>query len=72
MTRQQKIGQGIVNALKANVGFATWAQITESVSKEVQVKNWMEVRNVLQRLIDGKIVARTNDIFNECYKVVAK
>ncbi len=40
------------------------------VKKVATVKNWMDVRSVLQLFIDDKIIERTQDLRVEEYKIL--
>lgn len=52
--------------------FTSWGVIVDAISGKVKIKNWYEVRNVLQWLLDNSIIKRVSDIHNEEYLRIGK
>jgi Fe2+ or Zn2+ uptake regulation protein len=47
-----------------------WQVIVEAVKKQITIKNWLDVRGVLQYMLDQKMIARVNSVtFEEYYKL---
>lgn len=44
-----------------------WQAIIEAVSKDMKVKNWLDVRGVLQYMLDQKMIARVQSVMVEEY-----
>ena len=69
MTRNEKIYNAIQTALRN--GTCTWSDIVKSVEDaKIPVKNWMDVRGVMQWMINEKIIVRIKDIHTEQYSIV--
>lgn len=49
------------------MGNGEWRGIVEEVRKDFDVKNWIDVRRVLQLLRDSGTVKRTEDVYKEVY-----
>lgn len=47
-----------------------WQTIVEEVSKEYQVQDWMDVRFILQKLLDSNRIKRTDSVEVEKYVLV--
>jgi hypothetical protein len=66
MTRNEKILQAIQSAFKN--GLCEWDDIINSVNQaKIPVKNWMDVRGVLQWMINQKMVVRIKNVHIEQY-----
>lgn len=46
---------------------ANWTLIRDEIAEEVIVGDWMEVRNILQGLLDSNYIKRVDNIHVECY-----
>ena len=69
MTRNEKIYNAIQTALRN--GTCTWSDIMQAVTDaKISVKNWMDVRGVLQFMINEKIVVRIKNVNKEQYSIV--
>lgn len=44
-----------------------WHELVEAISAKYTVRNWMILRNALQRLMDTGLVVRTNSVSSEAY-----
>jgi len=66
MTRNEKILLAIQSAFKD--GLCEWDDIINSVNQaKIPVKNWMDVRGVLQWMINQKMVVRIKNVHIEQY-----
>ena len=66
MTRNEKILLAIQSAFKD--GLCEWDDIINSVNQaKIPVKNWMDVRGVLQWMINQKMVVRIKNVYIEQY-----
>lgn len=66
MTRNEKILLAIQSAFKN--GLCEWDDIINSVNQaKIPVKNWMDVRGVLQWMINQKMVVRIKNVHIEQY-----
>jgi hypothetical protein len=69
MRKNEKIFNAIKKAISN--GSCEWSDIVQSVEDaKIPVKNWMEVRGVLQWMRNEKIIARVKDVHKEQYIVV--
>jgi len=69
MSKNEKIFNAIQKAISN--GSCEWSDIVQSVEDaKIPVKNWMEVRGVLQWMRNEKIIARVKDVHKEQYIVV--
>ncbi len=70
MNRQQRV-EKIYEVLERTIHSffepTEWSTIASAVSKELVVKNWLEVRGVLQFMIDAGMVERTQNVHVEAY-----
>lgn len=63
---QRKVREILIKTITATP--TSWATIREAVRQEVQVKNWLDVRAVLQQLVVAEeLVRRTSTIRREEY-----
>lgn len=46
---------------------APWTTIRDEIAEEVIVGDWMEVRNIMQGLINAKYIKRVDNIHVELY-----
>jgi hypothetical protein len=53
-------------------GNIEWKSIVKSVSAEMKITNWMDVRGILQYMISNKIIKRHPDVTIEAYTKLAK
>tara|TARA_R100001443_G_scaffold116977_1_gene139345 strand:- start:949 stop:1155 length:207 start_codon:yes stop_codon:yes gene_type:complete len=44
-----------------------WKVIVEEIKKVTTIKNWLLVRGIIQQLKNEKIIARTNNVWEEVY-----
>jgi hypothetical protein len=66
MTKNEKILLAIQSAFKD--GLCEWDDIINSVNQaKIPVKNWMDVRGVLQWMINQKMVVRIKNVHIEQY-----
>jgi hypothetical protein len=69
MTKSEKIFEAIQRAFVD--GTCEWSDIVKSVrDSEIKLKDWWDVRNVLQWMINKKMVVRVKDVFKERYVVL--
>jgi hypothetical protein len=69
MSKNEKIFNAIQKAISN--GSCEWSDIVQSVEDaKIPVKNWMEVRGVLQWMRNEKIIVRVKDVHKEQYIVV--
>jgi hypothetical protein len=69
MTRNEKIYNAIQTAFRN--GTCAWSDIVKSVEDaKIPVKNWMDVRGVLQWMLNEKIIVRIKDVHKEQYSIV--
>lgn len=67
--REDKIFETMYIMIKNGDSFE-WKEIVEKISEKLEIKNWLEVRGVLQWFIsEGKII-RDEDLFKEKYIVL--
>jgi hypothetical protein len=45
----------------------TWQEIMDAVSAKYKIKDWMEVRGLIQWMKDEKIIVKTKDVYTETY-----
>ena len=57
----------IITKTMASKEQTSWAEIMEAVSAEMKIKNWMEVRGILQFQITEGEIKRTDCIKTEAY-----
>jgi len=62
---QQKVREILLRVITDKA--TSWWTIREAVAFQMTIKNWLDVRAVLQRLIDEQLVRRTNTIRREEY-----
>lgn len=63
---QQKVREILLRVITDKP--TSWATIREAVAFQMTIRNWLDVRAVLQRLIvDEELVRRTNTIRREEY-----
>ena len=65
-TKEQKIKTIILRTINDHDP-APWTLIRNEIADEMDIKNWMTVRNILQGLIDSRFVKRTESIYIEAY-----
>jgi hypothetical protein len=66
MTRNEKILLAIQSSFTD--GISDWDDIINSVNQaKIPVKNWMDVRGVLQWMINQKMVVRIKNVHEEKY-----
>lgn len=71
MTKNEKIFNAIQNAFKNNL--CEWDDIIQSVEQaKIPVKNWMDVRGVLQWMINTKMIVRIKNVHKEQYAIIEK
>lgn len=59
---KQKVLAALFTTIKASATPVCWTELMTAVNATgVKVKNWLEVRNILQWLMDEKVIARCND-----------
>lgn len=46
---------------------APWCTIRDAIDEQVEVANWMTVRNILQELIDSRFIKRIDSVHVEAY-----
>jgi hypothetical protein len=69
MTKSEKI-LGAIQRAFVN-GTCGWPDIVKSVSdSKIKIKDWYDVRNVLQWMINEKLVTRVKDVTKERYIVL--
>jgi hypothetical protein len=69
MTKSEKI-LGAIQRAFVN-GTCEWSDIVKSVSgSKIQIKDWYDVRNILQWMINEKLVTRVKDVAKERYIVL--
>jgi hypothetical protein len=69
MTKSEKILSAIQRAFVN--GTCEWSDIVKSVrDSEIKLKDWWDVRNVLQWMINEKLVTRVKDVTKERYIVL--
>jgi hypothetical protein len=69
MSKNEKIFNAIQKAISN--GSCEWSDIVQSVEDaKIPIKNWMDVRGVLQWMRNEKIIARVKDVHKEQYIVV--
>jgi hypothetical protein len=47
-----------------------WDSIKDAVSSYVKIKNWMEVRSIIQLMLDAGQIRRSQCVFDEIYCLV--
>jgi hypothetical protein len=47
-----------------------WDSIKNAVSSYVKIKNWMEVRSIIQLMLDAGQIRRSQCVFDEVYCLV--
>ena len=71
LSREEIIYEAIDATVQDNG--AKWEEIVEAIiSTGLEIKNWMEVRGVLQYLLDEGEIARTDSVFKEIYYRIIK
>ena len=45
----------------------SWQEIVKVVGAEIKVKNWLDVRGIIQYMLNNKMIARVNNVHVEAY-----
>ena len=68
--REEKIFETMDDFVENGDSFE-WKEVVEKISEKLEIKNWLEVRGVLQWFInEGKII-RDEDLFKEKYIILS-
>ncbi len=75
MNRQQrleKIYEVLQRTIHSCVEPTDWSVIMDAVKKELTIKNWMEVRGVLQFMLNQGMIERCGGVHREEYRNTAR